>query len=244
MDFTRPDGRKSSELRPLKITRNYLLYPEGSVLVEQGDTKIIVTASIENKPPPFLMGTNNGWITAEYSMLPRATDKRMRRPTNGRNPGRSIEIQRLIGRSLRAAFDLNNIGEISIRVDCDVIQANGGTRCASITGGFVAVFDAFRKAYKEELIAKFPKYKVTAAISVGLLKDTTLLDLCYEEDSKADVDANFVMNANEDGNMNIIEIQGTSERKTFNRDQLLGFLDSAEKGIKEIIAYQKELLHI
>ncbi|MHA1727749.1 MAG: ribonuclease PH [Promethearchaeota archaeon] len=237
----RSDGRKADELRPIKITRNYLLYPEGSVLIEQGNTKIIVTASVEEQIPRFMRDSNNSWITAEYNMLPRATDKRTRRPSYGKMPGRSIEIQRLIGRSLRGAFELNGIGECSIRVDCDVIQADGGTRCASITGGFVAVFDALRKAYQEGIINKFPDYKITAAISAGILNEgTLLLDLPYEEDSKAEVDANFVINEDTE----ILEIQGTSERKPFNKKQLMKLLDLAEKGIKELIDYQKKVLEI
>jgi ribonuclease PH len=240
MNMNRVDGRKPDEIRPVKITRNFLIHPEGSCLAEIGQTKIIITASIEERVPPFLRDTNNSWITAEYAMLPRATDQRTRRPANGNNPGRSVEIQRLIGRSLRAAFDLNGIGECSIRVDCDVIQADGGTRCASITGAFVAVFDAFRKAYKENLIAKFPSYKVTAAISAGIVQDNILLDLAYVEDSKAEVDANFVINED----LNILEIQGTSEKKPFNKDQLLKLLEISQKGILELIKYQKEILQI
>lgn len=240
MSFTRSDGRKKDELRPFKITRNYIMYPEGSVLIEQGNTKVIVNASVESKVPPFLRDSNNGWITAEYNMLPRSTDKRINRDRNGRTQSRSIEIQRLIGRSIRAAFDLNNIGEISIRVDCDVIQADGGTRCASITGAFVATFDAFRKAYQQNLIAKFPDYKVLAAISVGIIDDTTILDLDYSEDSTAEVDSNFVMTDDK----NIVEIQGTSERKTFDRKRLSELLDLAEKGINELTIYQKEILNL
>jgi ribonuclease PH len=240
MVVNRSDGRKNNEIRPVNITRNYLMYPEGSVLMEMGNTKIIITASVEERVPPFLRDTNNSWITAEYSMLPRATDQRTRRPVNGNNPGRSVEIQRLIGRSLRAAFDLSGIGECSVRVDCDVIQADGGTRCASITGGFVAIFDAFRKAYKENWIQRFPPYKVTAAISSGIVENNVYLDLAYEEDARAEVDANFVINED----LNILEIQGTSEKKPFNREQLLKLLEVSEKGINELINYQKELLQI
>ncbi|MBD3350873.1 MAG: ribonuclease PH [Candidatus Lokiarchaeota archaeon] len=241
MTYERSDGRKYDELRKTKITRNYLMHPEGSVLIEQGNTKIIITASVEPNVARWMRDTNNSWITSEYSMLPRATDRRKRRPRNGRHtPGRSVEIQRLIGRSLRAGFNLKNIGEISIYVDCDIIQADGGTRCASITGGFVAAYDALKWAYENRYINRFPEFKQIAAISVGIIDEQALLDLPYEEDSKVDVDMNFVMNED----LNIVEIQGTSEGRVFSRDKLSELLDLAEKGIKELIDYQKEILNI
>lgn len=241
MVYERINGRNFNELRPTKITRNYLLYPEGSVLIEQGKTKVIVTASVEDSVPRWMRDTHNSWITSEYSMLPRATDRRRRRPRNGRyTPGRSVEIQRLIGRSLRAAFNLHHIGEVTVYVDCDVIQADGGTRCASITGGFVAVFDAFKRAYETNLITKFPDYMVTAAISVGIIDKQTLLDLNYEEDSSAGVDANFVM----DKDLKLLEVQGTSEREKFTKEQFVEMIEYAQKGIKELTEYQSEVLGI
>ncbi|MCP4761792.1 MAG: ribonuclease PH, partial [archaeon] len=187
MSFERINGRKFDELRSFKITRNYLIHPEGSCLVEVGKTKIIVTASVEPMVPRFLKDSNCSWITATYNMLPRATDRRNNRDRDRRNtPGRTIEIQRLIGRSIRAAFDLDNIGECSIKIDCDVIQADGGTRCASITGAFVAAFDAFQKAYQTHgYVSKFPDYKITAAVSIGIIKGDPFLDLNYREDSNA-----------------------------------------------------------
>jgi ribonuclease PH len=237
---TRTDGRKFDQMRPIKISRNYLMYPEGSVLVEIGNTKVIVTASVEKGVPIFMRDSNNSWITAEYSMLPRATDRRNNRDRGHETQGRSVEIQRLIGRALRSAFDLDNIGEVSIKVDCDVIQADGGTRCASITGGFVAVFDALRQALTRGMIQKFPIYKITAAISVGIIKDNILLDLAYVEDSNADVDSNFVMT----DDLSIAEIQGTSERKNFTKDKFFKMVELAEKGIKELTDYQKEILQL
>jgi ribonuclease PH len=238
---TRVDGRKPDELRPLKITRNYLLWPEGSVLIEQGNTKIIITASVEAGVPRFLKDTGKGWITSEYDMLPRATDKRTNRSREkGGIPGRSQEIQRLIGRAIRAGFDHEHLGEITVKIDADVIQADGGTRCASITGSFVAVYDALQKAVELKLISKMPDFKPVAAISVGLIKDQYLLDLCYQEDSNADVDMNIIM----DDSFNLVEIQGTAEGKNFTRTQLNQLIDLGEKGIREIIQFQKQLLNL
>jgi ribonuclease PH len=185
------DGRKNDEIRNTTIKRNFLKYPEGSVLISQGSTKIIVTASVVETVPRFLADTGTGWITAEYSMLPRATQVRNQRETNR---GRSMEIQRLIGRSMRAAFNYEKLGERTIRIDCDVIQADGGTRCASITGAFIAVFDALNYLYNQQLIYDFPDYNVVAAISLGVKNNDVLLDLNYAEDSKVDVDFNLVMN--------------------------------------------------
>ncbi|MFW9828934.1 MAG: ribonuclease PH [Candidatus Thorarchaeota archaeon] len=233
----RVDGRKFDEIRKTKIQRNYLKYPEGSVLITQGSTKVIVTASVIESVPRFLVDTGTGWITAEYSMLPRATQIRNQRETYR---GRSVEIQRLIGRSIRAAFNYEKLGEITIKIDCDVIQADGGTRCASITGAFVAVFDAINYLYNEQLIYQFPDYKVVSAISLGLKNDQIFLDLNYEEDSKVDVDFNLVMNETSE----IIEIQGTAEGATFTKKKLNEIMEVGEKGILELINIQKKELNI
>ncbi len=218
------DGRKLDELRKITIERNYLKYPEGSVLITQGNTKIIVTASVLESVPRFLVDTGTGWITAEYSMLPRATHTRNQRDTNR---GRSQEIQRLIGRSIRAAFNYEKLGERTIRIDCDVIQADGGTRCAAITGAFIAVFDAMNYLYNQQLLYDFPDYKVLAAISIGIKNSQILLDLNYGEDSKVDVDFNLVMNEDSE----IIEIQGTAEGAAFSKDKLSEIIELGEKGV-------------
>ena len=231
------DGRKFNELRKTTIERNYLKYPEGSVLITQGNTKIIVTASVMESVPRFLVDSGTGWITAEYSMLPRATHTRNQRDTNR---GRSQEIQRLIGRSLRAAFNYEKLGERTIRIDCDVIQADGGTRCAAITGAFVAVFDAMNYLYNQQLLYDFPDYKVLAAISVGIKDSQILLDLNYAEDSKVDVDLNLVMNEDSE----IIEVQGTAEGAAFSKDKLFEIIELGEKGVLELIHIQKEILNI
>jgi len=233
----RLEGRKTDELRKTTIVRNYLKYPEGSVLITQGSTKVIITASVMESVPRFLVDTGTGWITAEYSMLPRATHTRNQRDTNR---GRSQEIQRLIGRSMRAAFNYEKLGERTIRIDCDVIQADGGTRCASITGAFVAVFDAINYLYNQQLIYDFPKYKVVAAISLGIKNDKILLDLNYVEDSKTDADFNLIMNENSE----IIEIQGTAEGATFTKAQLDGILKLGEEGILQLINLQKNVLNL
>ncbi len=233
----RLDGRKNDEIRPVSITRNYLKYPEGSVLIAQGDTKVIVTASVIETVPKFLVDTSKGWITAEYDMLPRATQNRNKRDLAR---GRSIEIQRLIGRAMRAAFDYEKLGERTIRIDCDVIQADGGTRCASITGAFIAVFDAISFLYDEQLIYNFPDYKVTAAISLGIKEKEILLDLDYHEDSKVDVDINLVMNELSE----IIEIQGTAEGATFSKQELNKVIELGEKGVFDLIKIQKNELNL
>jgi len=233
----RIDGRKYDEIRKTTIQRNFLKYPEGSVLITQGNTKVIVTASILDYVPRFLEDTGTGWITAEYSMIPRATHVRNSRD---KTRGRNIEIQRLIGRSIRAAFKYEKIGERTIRIDCDVIQADGGTRCASITGAFVAVFDALKYLYDERLIYEFPNYKTTAAVSIGIKNGEILLDLDYNEDSKVDVDFNLIMNEN----LEYIEIQGTAEGATFNRKSLNELLKIGEKGISELIHIQKKALNL
>ncbi|UCC21372.1 MAG: ribonuclease PH [Promethearchaeota archaeon] len=231
------DGRSFDELRKTTFERNFLKYPEGSVLITQGSTKVIVTASVLESVPRFLVDTGTGWITAEYSMLPRATQTR-----NQREPyrGRAVEIQRLIGRSLRAAFNYERLGERTIKVDCDVIQADGGTRCASITGAFIAVFDAINYLYNQQLIYEFPNYKVLAAISLGIKDDQILLDLNYNEDSKVDVDFNLVMNEDSE----IIELQGTAEGATFSKKKLAEIIELGEKGILELIKIQKKELNI
>ena len=233
----RIDGRKFNELRKTTIKRNFLKYPEGSVLITQGNTKVIITASVEESVPRFLVDTGTGWITAEYSMLPRATQERNRRETNR---GRSFEIQRLIGRSVRAAFNYEKLGERTIKIDCDVIQADGGTRCAAITGAFVATFDALNYLYNQQLLYEFPDYKVLAAISLGIKDNQVLLDLNYVEDSKVDVDFNLVMNEDSE----IIEIQGTAEGATFTKKKLSEIIEIGEKGILELIQIQKKELNI
>ena len=236
----REDGRKFDEIRPLKITRNYLKWPEGSVLVEIGETKVIVTASVEDSVPRFLKNSGKGWITAEYDMLPRATDRRRNRDRNRKIPGRSMEIQRLIGRSIRAAFDIDAIGEVSIKIDADVIQADGGTRCASIVGAFVAAYDGIQKAVENGIILKMPSFDVISAISVGIVKGIPMLDLPFKEDSQAEVDMNII--SSEDGKF--IEVQGTAEGKNFSRDELNQLLDLAVKGNSEIIIYIKKILNL
>lgn len=241
IEFIRLNNRSYDELRPIEIQRNYLKWPEGSVLITQGNTKVIVTATIESKVPHFLKDTGKGWITAQYGMLPRSTDSRMQRDRRrGYTPGRTMEIQRLIGRSIRAAFDIDHLGEVSITIDADVIQADGGTRCASITGAFIACFDAFQKAIEMEYIDKFPKYKIVSAISVGIINGTPMLDLNYKEDSSADVDMNIIM----DHENNFIEIQGTAEKNNFSREEMNSLIDLAEKGNQQIQEIIRKLLQI
>ncbi|MDI3534106.1 MAG: ribonuclease [Thermosediminibacterales bacterium] len=236
----RCDKRQFDELRPVKITRNYNKYAEGSVLIETGDTKVIVTATVEEKLPPFLRGQNKGWVTGEYSMLPRATEARnIREVAKGRLSGRTQEIQRLIGRALRSVVDLSALGERTIWLDCDVIQADGGTRTASITGAFVALYDALDHLLKNGQIERFPIKEFLAAVSVGVVNDKPMLDLCFTEDSGAKVDMNVVMT--ESGK--IVEIQGTGEESPFTKQEMLELLNLAEKGIKELIQIQKQVLN-
>ncbi|MBL1433255.1 MAG: ribonuclease PH [Gammaproteobacteria bacterium] len=231
----RPSGRALDQLRTVKLTRNYTKHAEGSVLVEFGDTKVICTASVETRVPGFLKGTGQGWVTAEYGMLPRSTGSRMRREANaGKQGGRTMEIQRLIGRSLRAVIDLSALGENSISVDCDVIQADGGTRTASITGAYVALVDAISTMK----LKKNPIHGSVASVSVGIYKGTPVLDLDYAEDSNAETDMNVVMN--EAGAF--IEVQGTAEGHAFRKDELDAMLTLAEKGIKELVVLQQEAL--
>lgn len=235
----RVDGRKPGEPRPVRITRHYNKYAEGSVLIEVGDTKVICTASVEEKAPMFLRGEGKGWVTAEYGMLPRATGSRTpREAARGRVVGRTHEIQRLIGRSLRSVVDLSALGERTVWLDCDVIQADGGTRTASITGAFVALVDALNKLRAEGQLARLPVSDYIAATSVGRLKKEIILDLCYEEDSKAEVDMNIVMT----GAGRFVEVQGTGEEATFDRREINSMIDLAAKGIDRLITVQKEAL--
>jgi len=233
----RSDGREPEALRPVKITRNYLKHAEGSVLIEIGDTKVICSASVEERVPQFLRNSGRGWVTAEYSMLPRSTNTRTPRDRGGGN-GRAFEIQRLIGRSLRSVTDLAAFGERTIWIDCDVIQADGGTRTASITGAYVALADAFRKMVKDGLIEKVPIRDSVAAISVGKVDGRVLLDLNYEEDSKAEVDMNVVMT----GNGKFVEIQGTGEEAVFTKKEMDELTRMAQRGIKRLTKIQKKTL--
>jgi len=233
----RPDGRTRSELRKVKITKNYISAAEGSVLIEVGNTKVICTASIEEKVPAFLRDQKKGWVTAEYGMLPRSTHSRMTRESSaGRVGGRTQEIQRLIGRSLRAVVALELLGERTVWIDCDVIQADGGTRTASITGAYVAFKDAIEYGLKNKIISKNPLKDYLAAISVGIVDNEPRLDLCYAEDALAEVDMNVVMT----GSGKIVEIQGTAEAGAFSREMLDAMLSLAEGGIAELIKIQKE----
>lgn len=233
--------RAPDELRPVRITRGFLKFAEGSVLVEFGDTKVVCAATVEDKAPPFLQGTGRGWITAEYSMLPRSSKKRITRESvAGKVGGRTHEIQRLIGRSLRAVFDLTAFGERTVTVDCDVIQADGGTRTASITGAYVAVVDTFRLLQREGTIEKVPSLDSVAAVSVGVVGGEPLLDLTYEEDSGAEVDMNVVMTASG----KFIEVQGTAEAAPFTKEEMERMLSLAWKGIRELTERQNEALGI
>ena len=237
--MSRIDGRAPGELRPVKITRDYLKFAEGSVLIEVGDTKVICTASCEERVPPFLAGTGGGWLTAEYSMLPASTSERMQRESaRGKLGGRTHEIQRLIGRSLRAVVDLSALGARTIVIDCDVIQADGGTRTASITGAYVALSDAVSSLIDRGAISTSPIMDSLAAVSVGVVKGSPLLDLCYAEDSVADVDMNVVMT----GKGSFIEVQGTAEAVAFSRESLDGLLDYASSGIAQLTDIQLSTL--
>jgi len=236
---TRPSGRAVNQLREIRLTRNYTRHAEGSVLIECGETKVICTASLEDKVPGFLKGKGQGWMTAEYGMLPRSTHTRMdREAARGKQSGRTQEIQRLIGRSLRAAFDLNAFGERTLQIDCDVIQADGGTRTASITGAMVAAYDAFSKLVERGAIGAVPVKSFVAAISVGVYKGTPLLDLDYIEDSDCDTDMNVVMT--DAGHF--VELQGTAEGATFDRAGMNRLLDLAEGGIVDLVRMQKQAL--
>ena len=238
-DPIRPSRRRENQLREVTLTRNYTKHAEGSVLVEFGDTKVLCNASVEASVPRFLKGSGKGWVTAEYGMLPRSTGSRMdREATRGKQTGRSLEIQRLIGRSLRAAVDLEKLGERTIKVDCDVIQADGGTRTASITGGCVALVDAVNYLLEKKLIKTNPIKQLIASVSVGIVKGRAVLDLDYEEDSNAETDMNIVMT--ESGGF--IELQGTGEDGDFSHVQLQKMIALAEGGIQELIAAQHQVL--
>ncbi len=235
----RNDGRQPDTPRPVTITRRYIRRAEGSVLIEVGDTKVICTASIENKVPYFLRHSNQGWVTAEYGMLPRSTDSRIQREASrGRLSGRTQEIQRLIGRSLRSVVDLPKLGERTIWLDCDVIQADGGTRTASITGACIALFDALTYMRKQRYIDCMPLKDFVAATSVGIVNGKALLDLNYLEDSKADVDMNIVMT----GSGKFVEVQGTAEEEAFTADQMQDMISLARKGIEELVKIQRNAL--
>lgn len=237
--MTRIDGRNYDELRSVKFTRNFTKHAQGSVLVEMGNTKVICTAMIEDRVPPFLKNSGKGWITAEYSMLPSSTQNRkIRESSRGKVDGRTQEIQRLIGRALRSVVDLEKVGERTIWIDCDVIQADGGTRTASITGAFVALVDAINMLVEGGILQDFPIKGFVSAISVGIVGDQHLLDLPYEEDYKAKVDMNIVMTDKGE----FIEVQGTGEEAPFSKDDLMELLSLAEKGNKELIKLQKEIL--
>jgi ribonuclease PH len=235
----RPSGRSAAQLREINITRNYTRHAEGAVLVCFGDTQVICTASVEKGVPRFMRGQGRGWVTAEYGMLPRSTGSRMgREASRGKQGGRTLEIQRLIGRSLRAAIDFSKLGENTITVDCDVIQADGGTRTAAITGACVAVVDAINYLQREKLIKDDPLLQMVASVSVGIYQGVPVLDLDYPEDSSADTDMNVVMG--ETGGF--IEVQGTAEQAPFAREELNGMLDLASDGIQQLIALQKAAL--
>jgi len=235
----RTDGRKLAQLRPIKITPSYIKTADGSVLIEMGDTKVICTAKIEERVPPFLRNSGKGWITAEYEMLPGSSATRIgRESSRGKVGGRTHEIQRLIGRSLRAIADLRSLGEKTIWIDCDVIQADGGTRTASITGAYVALTEAVRSWLGRGVISIDPIKDAVAAVSIGIVAGKILLDLCYEEDSKADVDMNFVMT----GAGKFIEVQGTAEASPFTRRQMERMAEIAQTGIKELLKTQKNVI--
>jgi len=235
----RKDGRRADEIRPVVITRDYLRHPKGSVLIEMGDTRVICAASVEEGVPPFLKSTGRGWLTAEYAMIPSSTHERSARESSrGRVGGRTHEIQRLIGRALRAVTDLTAFGERTIHIDCDVIQADGGTRTAAITGAFVALVDAFRKLRAEGLVDGMPVRDFVSAVSVGIVDGRMLLDLQYEEDSRAEVDMNIVMTR---GGL-FVEVQGTAEGAPFTRERLEGLTDMAASGIAVLTRKQIEIL--
>ena len=237
--MSRPSGRADDELRPVSIIRHYTRHAEGSVLISFGDTRVLCNASIEEKVPPFLRNKKRGWVTAEYSMLPRATATRdVREAARGRQGGRTLEIQRLIGRSLRAAVDLSLLGERSIVLDCDVIQADGGTRTAAVCGAYVALVDAVNWLIHQELIGTNPIQRALAAVSVGVLGNRVITDLDYAEDNRADTDMNVVM----DDNGGLIEVQGTAESEPFNRDILNQMLDQATAAITQLLNAQREAL--
>ncbi|MDO7786326.1 ribonuclease PH [Desulforamulus aquiferis] len=235
----RVDGRKPGQIRTVNMTTDYNKYAEGSVLIEVGDTRVICTATVEERVPPFLKGLGKGWVTAEYAMIPRATGTRtIREAARGKLGGRTMEIQRLIGRSLRSVVDLEALGERTVTLDCDVIQADGGTRTASITGAYVAMMLALNKLMEQGMLKEMPVKDFIAATSVGMVNGVPVLDLCYAEDSAAEVDMNVIMT----GTGRFVEIQGTGEEATFSRDEMNSLLDLATAGIMELISLQKEVL--
>jgi ribonuclease PH len=235
ISMMRSDGRANDRVRRVTVTQNYIKYAEGSCLIELGDTRVICTASVDETVPPFLRGTGTGWVTAEYGMLPRSCQTRIQR---GRDSGRTYEIQRLVGRSLRAVVEMKELVERTLWIDCDVLQGDGGTRTASITGSFIALVDALNKLKKNGLIAKLPIKDFVDATSVGIMGGVPLLDLTYEEDSKSEVDMNVVMT----GKGEFIEVQGTAEGKPFSKEQMDGLLSLAKKGIEELIDIQRNTL--
>ena len=233
------NGRSSNQARPIKVTKNYIIHPHGSVLFEMGNTRVLCSASVDNKVPSFLRDKGQGWVTAEYSMLPSSTNTRTsREASKGKVSGRTQEIQRLIGRSLRSIISLKKLGERTIWIDCDVIQADGGTRCASITGAFIALMLAIKKLKKDKLIKEIPVRDYVAAISVGIVNGKNYLDLDYSEDSEADVDMNIIKT----GTGGFVEIQGTAEREPFSDKQMKAMLTLADKGIKQLVAIQKKAI--
>ena len=235
----RPSNRTPLQLRPVKITRRYTKHADGAVLIECGDTKVLCTASVDEKVPPFLRGKGQGWLTAEYGMLPCSTGERMQREAaKGKQSGRTMEIQRLIGRALRSVVDLGKLGERTIQIDCDVIQADGGTRTASITGAYVALHDAVERLLQRKLLESTPILDQVAAVSVGIYQGVPVLDLDYPEDSSCDTDMNVVMT----GHLGLVEVQGTAEGVTFDRQELNAMLDLAQQGIQQLIAFQKTAL--
>ncbi|MDO8436784.1 MAG: ribonuclease PH [Nitrosomonadaceae bacterium] len=235
----RPSNRTPLQLRPVKITRHYTKHADGAVLIECGDTRVLCTASVDEKVPPFLRGKGQGWLTAEYGMLPCSTGERMQREAaKGKQSGRTMEIQRLIGRALRSVVDLGKLGERTIQIDCDVIQADGGTRTAGITGAFVALHDAVEKLLQRQLLETTPILDHVAAVSVGIYEGVPVLDLDYPEDSSCDTDMNVVMT----GSLGLVEVQGTAEGVTFDRQELNAMLDLAQQGIQQLIALQKTAL--
>jgi ribonuclease PH len=235
----RPSNRTPLQLRPVKITRRYTKHADGAILIECGDTKVLCTASVDEKVPPFLRGKGQGWLTAEYGMLPCSTGERMQREAaKGKQSGRTMEIQRLIGRALRSVVDLGKLGERTIQIDCDVIQADGGTRTASITGAYVALHDAVERLLQRKLLESTPILDQVAAVSVGIYQGVPVLDLDYPEDSSCDTDMNVVMT----GHLGLVEVQGTAEGVTFDRQELNAMLDLAQQGIQQLIAFQKTAL--
>lgn len=237
--MTRQSGRRSDELRPIKVTKNYIKYAEGSCLIEFGDTKIITTASLEQTVPPFLKGKGTGWVTAEYGMIPRSCKTRVAREAQkGKLGGRTQEIQRLVGRSMRSVVDMARLGERTLWLDCDVIQADGGTRCASITGSFISLILALESMRKDGIIDEIPASDYVAAVSVGIFDGKGVLDLDYEEDSRAEVDMNIIMT----GGGRFIEIQGTAEKEPFDKKDLDSLIKLAEKGIGDLVAVQAKAL--